>query len=172
MKRNVILMIALFVAAIGAAPGGNSLSKVVDIPLPGNPNRFDYQNLDPQAKILYLNHMNDGELVIFDVANRKVVDHLKGFPRCTGVIVVPSIQKVFVSTPGSHEVAIVHTKDHSVLARVPAGNFPDGLAYSPDSNRVYVSDESGGKEIIIDAASNKRVAEIIGSWPMCKAKTS
>src|ERR1051326_6240701 len=145
MKRLLLLCIIGFIAA---SSGGASLTKVVDIPLPGNPNRFDYQSLDSQAKVLYLNHMNDGELIIFDVAGRKLIDHLKGFPRCTGVIVVPSIHKVFVSTPGNHEVAIVDTKTRQVIARVPAGRFPDGLAYAPDSNRVYVSDESGGKEII------------------------
>lgn len=159
MKWNFLLL-AFVLAAIRATPGGNSLSTVADIPLPGNPNRFDYQSVDTQAKILYLNHMNDSELVIFDIAGRKVIDHLKGFPRCTGVIALPPIHKVFVSTPGNHEVAILDMKDHAVLARLPAGRFPDGLAYSPDSNKVYVSDESGGKEIIIDAALNKRVGEI------------
>src|SRR5881628_4017661 len=67
---------------------------------------------------------------------------------------------VFVSVPGNHEVAIVDTQTLKVLSRIPDGEFPDGLAYAPEDHKVFVSDEKGGKETVIDARSNRRVGSI------------
>lgn len=137
-----------------------SLSKVEDVALPGQPTRFDYQSFDPKTKILYFSHMGDGELMVFNTESRKLIAHLSGFPRTTGVLAVSEIGRVFVSVPGNHEVAVVDSESLKVIARVPAGEFPDGLAYSPETQKVYVSDEAGGKETVIDAKTNKRVATI------------
>ena len=144
----------------GAAPPGPVLSKVADIPLPGQPSRFDYQSLDPEAKRLYFSHMGDGELLVLNTATREIVAHLPGFPRTTGVLAVPALHKVFVSVPGNHEVAVVDTGTLKVLARIPDGEFPDGLAYAPEVRKVFVSDERGGKETVIDARANQRIGTI------------
>src|SRR5207247_5884069 len=72
----------------------------------------------------------------------------------------PELKKVFVSVPGNHEVAIVDTQTLKVLSRIPDGEFPDGLAYAPEDHKVFVSDEKGGKETVIDARTNRRVGSI------------
>jgi DNA-binding beta-propeller fold protein YncE len=144
----------------GAASPGPVLSKVIDLPLPGQPSRFDYQSLDPEAKRLYFSHMGDGELLVLNTETRKLVAHIPGFTRATGVLVVPGLDKVFVSVPGNHEVAVVDTRTLKVLARIPDGEFPDGLAYAPEVQKVFVSDERGGKETVIDARTNQRVGTI------------
>lgn len=151
-------MLLMFGASICLA--AQTLTKVVDVPLPGRASRFDYQSFDPTTKVLYFTHMGDGELVVFDTARRRVVAHLPGFPRATGVLVVPELHRVFVSVPGRHEVAVVDTQSLKVLAWIPAGDFPDGLAYAPDVNKVFVSDEMGGRETVIDADTNRRVDTI------------
>jgi len=136
------------------------LSRLIDLPLPGQPSRFDYQSLDSKAKRLYFSHMGDGELVVLNTDTREIVAHLSGFPRATGVLVVPELRKVFVSVPGNHEVAVVDTLTLKVLSRVPDGEFPDGLAYASEVHKVFVSDEKGGKETVIDARTNQRIASI------------
>jgi len=35
-----------------------------------------------------------------------------------------------------------------VLAQAPAGEYPDGLAYVPTTNQVWISDESGDGETV------------------------
>jgi DNA-binding beta-propeller fold protein YncE len=162
-----VLLVAatlLWLPCLASSPkeesAGPHLLKLIDLPLPGQPSRFDYESLDSQAKRLYFSHMGDGELVVFNTETREVVAHLPGFPRTTGVLVVPDVQKVFVSVPGNHEVAIVDTRTLKVLSRVPDGGFPDGLAYAPEVHKVFVSDESGGKETVIDARTNELVGSI------------
>jgi DNA-binding beta-propeller fold protein YncE len=146
--------------AISARAGSPALVTVADVPLPGGATRFDYQSFDPKTKTLYLSHMGDGELVVFNTQTRTVSAHLPGFPTVTGVLAVPDLHRVFASVAGNHEVAIVDTETTKVVARVPAGKFPDGLAYSPETGKVFVSDERGGKETVIDVKTNRRVNTI------------
>lgn len=146
--------------AIDANAGSPALSTVVDVPLPGRTTRFDYQSFDPLTKTLYLSHMGDGELVVFDTRTRTVKANLPGFPSVTGVLAVPGLHRVFASVAGNHEVAVLDTDALKVVARVPAGRFPDGLAFSPETGKVFVSDERGGKETVIDAKTYRRLATI------------
>ena len=41
-------------------------------------------------------------------------------------------------------------KTGRVLARAPAGSYPDGLAYDPVERHVFVSDETGGVETVLE----------------------
>jgi len=165
-RPHVVMIMVVFLsswplaASLEAASAEPSLTKVIDIPLPGSASRFDYQSYDPTSKRLYFSHMGDGELVILDTERRKLVAHLPGFPTTTGVLVVPELHRVFVSVPGNHEVAVVDTQTLKLLARIPDGEFPDGLAYVPEVHKVFISDEKGGKETVIDAKSNQRIGSI------------
>src|SRR6266404_7858756 len=107
------------------------LKQVANIPLPGETTRFDYQSLDADAGRLYFSHMGDGELMVFDTRAEKLIAHLPGFPTMTGVLVVPSLNRVYGSVTKNHEVAVVDTESLTVVARIPEGRLPAGLAFSP-----------------------------------------
>jgi YVTN family beta-propeller protein len=47
-----------------------------------------------------------------------------------------------------------------VIDRVPAGTYPDGMAFDPVDHKLYVSDEHGDTDTVIDTTSNRRVATI------------
>src|SRR5206468_7440346 len=108
LVRRRVFMISVALSCIcpialpqEAASHQASLTKLVDLPLPGKATRFDYQSFDPRTKRLYFSHMGDGELLVLDEESRKLVAHLPGFPTTTGVLVVPELHKVFVSVPGN-----------------------------------------------------------------------
>jgi DNA-binding beta-propeller fold protein YncE len=48
----------------------------------------------------------------------------------------------------------------SVVTTVPGGDYPDGLAYAPEVGKLYVSDEHGKADTVIDTQSNQVVATI------------
>src|SRR5215210_4712483 len=108
-------------AAAGAPRG--ALRFVQDYPLPGPANRFDYQSVDPASSRLYVNHMNAGRVVIFDLKVSKVVGEVTDLPRATGVWAVPSQHKVFVSAAGKHEIAVIDDRTLAVVARVGGIRF-------------------------------------------------
>src|SRR6266700_3786360 len=51
-------------------------------------------------------------------------------------------------------------KTLKTIARVGPINYPDGIAYAPGANRVFVSDEHGNTDAVIDAQTNKLIASI------------
>ncbi len=153
--------LALALPARSAAPAAAPvLRRVADVPLPGPAVRFDYQTADTAANRLYLSHMNAGEMVVFDVQARKVLGAVRDLPRVTGVWCVPALGKVYASVPGHMHVAVIDTRTLTVEARVGVIGFPDGIAYAPEVKKVYVSDESGGGELVIDGVSNRVVRKI------------
>jgi DNA-binding beta-propeller fold protein YncE len=123
----------------------------MDIPRPGGTGRFDYQSLDPKSGRLYIAQMGIGRLVVFDTRTNQLIASIPGFPRVTGVLAVPSIGRVYASVAGHHELAIVDASTLKVQARVTDIRFPDGIAYAAEAGKVFVSDESGQRDIVVDA---------------------
>src|SRR5438105_6569567 len=113
-----------------------SMRHVADIPRPGGATRFDYQSFDPATGRLYLSRLGDGRLVVFDTKANKVVADLPGFPRVTGVLFVPALKRVYASAAGAHEVVVVDAGTLKSVARIGGADFPDGLAYAPDEQKV------------------------------------
>jgi DNA-binding beta-propeller fold protein YncE len=137
------------------------LKLIAELPLPGPANRFDYQSVDPTTGRIYMNHMNAGRTVVFDADSGRVITEISDLPRATGVLAVPVHHQVYVSAAGSHEVAIVDDRTFKVTSRVGGIRFPDGIAFVPDVDKVFVSDESGGADMVIDARTGGRRSMIV-----------
>jgi DNA-binding beta-propeller fold protein YncE len=181
----------LLAAAFGAGLCGSAAAQdrsanwqklfalVGDYPLGTAVNRTDYESVDSDGRRLYIAKMGGGQLLVFDLDHNKLVAQLDGFPKVTGVLVVPELHKVYASVPGSGvlssisvglgmaglfsghgEVAVRDTRTLKELARIPAGVFPDGIAYDPRDRRIFVSDELGSALAAIDGAADKYVARI------------
>ena len=167
-------------AAAGARGSRPSLfSDVGDFPLGAGTNRFDYQSLDPASHRLYIAKMGAGQLIAFDVQKEKMLAELPGFPKATGVLVVPEIHRLYVSVPGAGlvaslraavgmaglssgggAVAVLDIDNLHEIARLPGGVFPDGLAYDPKEQRGFVSDELGDAVLVIDTRANRLLTRI------------
>lgn len=135
------------------------LQPVAQVPLPGSAVRFDYQSADTGRNRLYISHMDAGELVMVDLQTEQVIDTVGGLPTLTGVLAVPELGKVYGSVTGNQRVAILDTAGRLLTQVGPIG-FPDGIAYAPDQQKIYVSDESGGGEMVIDGPSNRVVTTV------------
>jgi len=139
------------------APG---LRVVATIPLPGPTNRFDYQSFDDTRRRLYINHMNAGHLLAFDVDSQRVMNDVGNLPRATGVLAVPGRHAVYVSSAGAHAAVVLDDRTLREVARADGIRFPDGIAYAPSADKVFVSDESGGADVVIDAVTNRKRSTI------------
>lgn len=161
-----ILLLTLFGAASASAregskaQSGSVLTRVADIPMPGPAVRFDYQSLDAVHHRLYIAHMNADRLVVFDTRAGRVIANLSGFYRVHGVLVVPEIGRVYASVTGRHQVAVVDMGNLKTIGLVGPVDYPDGLAYAPSARRVFASDEHGGVNAVINAATDKLLPSI------------
>ena len=120
--------------------------------------RFDYVSLDARSNKLYVAHMNASQLLVVDVRSLKIVKTL-AVPGVHGVISVPQLGRVFASATDVQRVLTIDAKTESIIASAPAGKYPDGLAYAPIERHVFVSDEGGGVETVINARG-QRIATI------------
>jgi DNA-binding beta-propeller fold protein YncE len=148
---TVLALLSCSPAQSAAKTDQSPLRTVADVPLPGEAVRFDYQSLDSSSGRLYIAHMNADQLVVFDTGSRKVLANLNGFARVHGVLAVPEINRVFATATGDHEVAAVDMSTLRSVGKSGPINYPDGLAYAPGPKRVFVSDEHGNTDAVIDA---------------------
>lgn len=158
MKRLHSLLI---LAALGCAPAlaayAAQFEKVVDLPLPGAPARFDYEALDPPSGRLYINQMGANRVLVYDVRAQRLVATLPGFPSATGFTLAAQRGLAFVSTPGGifnsllghGRLRVVRLANLKTIASLPTGEFPDGSAWVAPLGRLFVSNERGGVETII-----------------------
>jgi YVTN family beta-propeller protein len=152
----VLVMPAVLSQSSDQAP----LKKVADVPLPGAAVRFDYQSLDSSQGRLYIAHMNANQLVVFDTKKRVVIANLDGFSSVHGVWAIPELGRVYASVTGEHKVAAVDMASLKTVGKAGPINYPDGIAYAPDQKRVFVSDEHGDADAVIDTKTNALVTTI------------
>ena len=131
-----------------------------DVPLSGGATRFDYQSFDENTGRLYLAHLGDGVLTVFDANKEAMVGDVKDLPRVHGVIAVPELHRIYASATGSNELAVIDDSTLQIVARVPAGDYPDGIAYATKAKKLYVSDLHGKTDTVIDANTNRRLTTI------------
>jgi DNA-binding beta-propeller fold protein YncE len=142
------------------ASGRLPLRVVADVPLTGGTTRFDYQSLDSTSGRLYIAHLGSDLMTVFDVNKQTVIGDVKDLKRVHGVLAVPALHRVYASATGTNELAVIDDQSLSIVARVPAGDYPDGIAYAIKANKIYVSDLHGKTDTVVDAKTNQRVTTI------------
>lgn len=158
-----LAMLALLFGAAYRASGSNGslpLKAIADAPLTGHSTRWDYASLDPVMHRLYIAHLGDSVVTVFDTQRRQVLVDIPQVSHVHGVLAIPELGRVYASATGTNEVVSIDMTTHAIRARIPAGNYPDGLAYAPVAHKLYVSDEHGGTVTVIDVRSDTRVATI------------
>jgi YVTN family beta-propeller protein len=162
------LAIALILAAgidalAGVARSADSslpLALVSDVPLTGGPTRLDYESLDQIRHLLFIAHLGDGNVIVFDTKAQRVVATVPGVARAHGVLAVPALGIAYASATGSNEVVAIDESTFKIVARMDGGVYPDGIAYDPVTGHLFVSDEHGQTETVIDTHTNRRIATI------------
>ena len=124
-----------------------------DVPLAGPPRRFDYQDVDDQARRLYVADLGGSRLDTIDLDSLATVGVTDGVADVHGVQLAPDLGTVFATATGRDELVAVDTTTFRVTRRASTGHFPDGLAYDPERHLVAVSNLHDGTETVVDARS-------------------
>jgi DNA-binding beta-propeller fold protein YncE len=162
LSRLCLLIAALLLnAGCGGTPSPMSggvvagYHVVADVPLPGDTSRWDYESLDTIQGHLYIAHLGSGEVVVVDVTHQKVIGVVEHVPGVHGVLAVPDLNRVFATASDVHQLVAIDSRSLRVVASAPAGSYPDGIAYAPESGKLFVSDEHGDGDVVVDAATTK-----------------
>lgn len=179
MVRPFLAFLACALPLLAGGADAPILTMAGDFPLGAATNRIDYQSVDTAARRLYIAKMGAGHLLVIDLTDNRVIAELPGFPKATGVLVVPELHRIYVSVPGagigpslgaalgsiglssgSGAVAVLDSDSLKEIARLPAGVFPDGIAYAPRQQRIFITDEMGSAVTVVDANRNAVLARI------------
>jgi len=157
-----VLRFVLVLLAAGSPPTESSLplDHVADVALPGGASRFDYQAVDHLNRRLYIAHLGDSSLVVFDLDAQRVAAEIPSLPSVHGVVAAPERHLVFATATGEKTVAFIDDKTLKVRSRLHAGEYPNGLAYDPNSDRVFVSNNRGLGVGVVDVKTGRALRGI------------
>ena len=129
------------------------LRSVGEVPLPGDSSRFDYASLDEQRGILFIAHLGASEIVEVDIHANQVVRTIPNISQVHGVLGVGPLNRVYATATGANQVVAIDESTGAEIRRAPTGQYPDGLAYDPRRNAIWTTNETGGTETVVDAAT-------------------
>jgi DNA-binding beta-propeller fold protein YncE len=160
---GLLLVLTIVVTACGgrvSETGHLPLRTVTDLTLPGDTSRFDYASLDTDRHRLFVAHLGAGEVVLVDTAGPSVSGVVGDLPGVHGVLVLPELGRVLAAVTARNEVAVLDEDSGSVLATVPTGQYPDGLAFDAADSRAFVSNEVGGSVTAIVPSTGDAVGTV------------
>jgi DNA-binding beta-propeller fold protein YncE len=128
--------------------------------LPGEATRFDYQWLDTTNRRLYIAHLGDSSLVVFDLDSGKVIHEVPHLPSVHGVVAAPALHLVLATATAQKTLALIDDQSFEIKSRIAAGEYPNGLAFDPTSGRVFVSNNKGPGVAVIDVNAAKALPSI------------
>src|SRR5215470_3805634 len=102
--------LAFLIAALAGAGAGASalpLTMVADVPLPGDTSRFDYESYDPVRHLLFIAHLGQSEVLVFDTRTQRVIKTIGGVRHVHGVLAIPELGRVYASATGTDEVVAI-----------------------------------------------------------------
>lgn len=164
-SKSLLLTILAAVSLVACTRAASSshplpLRVVKDYPLPGRTTRFDYQSYDPKTGLLFIAHLGDSKVLVFSTKLQKLVGEIPGVSAVHGVLAIPALGRTYASATGLDEVFAIDERNFHILAKIPGGHYPDGLAFDPMTRQLFVSDELGRTDTVIDTDTETRVATI------------
>ncbi len=148
-------------AATQMSPSGYHL---VGKYLVGGEPGWDYINLDPASRRLYVSHVTG--LDVLDADSGKLAGHIADTPGVHGIALASELGKGFVGNGKINTVSVIDLKTWAHIGELKAGKKPDAIVYDPGTRKVIVADAESNSITIIDAVAVKVVATVdIGGAP-------
>jgi WD40 repeat protein len=164
------LAVALIIGHSGIASaqesGSQPLRLVQTISLPNVKGRLDHMDVDVKGRRLFVAGLENGTLEVVDLQGGKVMRSIPGFKKPQGVVYVPELNKLFVTSGDDGMLRVFRGDTLELLSSIHLEPGPNRVVYEPKSKLVYVG--YGGKDAgkdygevgIIDARSDKVLGDI------------
>ncbi len=172
MKRiNVIIARVLFLfvlsgilggctTAIRAENGDNPVFQLIKtIPLPHVSGRIDHLSIDLINHRLFISALGYNSILVLDLKTEKITHRISGLEHPQGVLYIPKLNKLFVSTAGDGKLFVYNAGNFQLQKTIDFGDDADNLRYDSVSGIVYVGYGSGGLGLV-NAKNNRLIKKI------------
>ena len=112
---------------------------------------------------LYIACSDDGEVVEFDLNSKKIVRVFSNLPGAMSLASHEASNRLVISNEGSARVTVLSTVSGEVLAELPTGHEPDGVALTADGGVIFVASENAGVVHVFDGHTYAPIQRIITS---------
>jgi YVTN family beta-propeller protein len=116
-----------------------------------------------QGTRAYVANSGDGSVSVIDTAANHVVATIGGISGADAIVVNRAATRLYVTSTGpfsSGAVSVIDAGTNTVIAAIPVGVTPTGLALTPDGRRLYVANANSRSVSVIDTASLRVIATI------------
>src|SRR5215469_8412102 len=160
VKKAILFSVAAIFFSFTPSPQAQApiptLKKIAEFDLPGPPGkRFDYLAIDPDDHYLISAHLAAGQTYVIDLRTNKLVATVRDTPGAEGVEYVSELKKFYTSNAGDNTIGVVDVRRMKVGRKLPTDRKPDGSAYAAPFHKLYVSDERGKAEAIVDVTKDE-----------------
>jgi YVTN family beta-propeller protein len=83
----------------------------------------------PDGRLALVSDLDAGEVLVLDVATRKVTKHIPLGKMVEGILMQPDGARAYVAVNGDNYIAVIDLKTLSVTGRIEPGKGPDGMAW-------------------------------------------
>ncbi len=155
MARGRLLIIEAETLAVGSA---------ADIEIGRHPAHII---IDAQGKRAYATNSEDNNVLVIDVAQKKVIGEIKTGKFPHGLRMSPNGREIYVANVNDNSVSVIDTMHSKEVTHIPVGKAPVQVSFTPDGGRAYVSLRDENNVAVIDTAQRKKIATIaVGRNPI------
>jgi YVTN family beta-propeller protein len=116
------------------------------------------------SKVYFIEYEGCGVFVADTATNAVVAEFGAGEPPCFGLALSPDGSILYVAN--FNTVSVIATATNALIATIPVGSGPVGVAVTPDGRKIYVANSESNTVSVISAATDKVTATIpVGKSP-------
>lgn len=110
---------------------------------------------------LFVACSDDDRVVEFDLATREPRRFYDGLPGAMSLDLHEPTQRLLLSNEGTAQATVLDTESGEILARLPTGLEPDGVAFSDDGGLIFVASENAGIVHVFDGVTYAPVTQLL-----------
>jgi len=148
MKLKLAALAALTWAGLSAAPQFYQLESALTIKSPTAPS-WDYLAIDPIRPVLYIARRADG-ILTYDTSTKQVTGALEDSKDGNSVLIVPELDRMFVTTTGGTLVIYQHST-LKLLDHISYGETADNTFYDPATKQLLITQGDDHQVTFVDA---------------------
>ena len=152
--------LALAASSASAAPITTPTYHVLQKVTLGGEGGWDYLNVDPSARRIYISRGT--HVMVVDADSYKVVGDIPNTNGVHGIAIASDLGKGFISDGRDNAVTIFDLKTLKPLGTVAVGTGPDCIVYEPKTQRVFTFNGRSSDATAVDAKTGK----VVGTIPL------
>ena len=123
--------------------------------------------IDAQGKLAYATNSEDNNVLVINIAQKKVVGEIKTGEFPHGLRMSPDGHEIYVANVNDNTVSVIDVAQSKEVARIPVGKAPVQVGFTPDGRRAYVSLRDENSVAVVDTTQRKKIATVaVGRNPI------